>query len=416
MAERRTKREIAMVVAGLAIVVAAVGPLALQWLTNPPDQRMVDLDVYRSGGQAVLRGAPVYDFMTQPPQLLPFTYPPFAVLLAVPLAFVPWTVAQWLWAGLILVALTITVRYAFRALFERFPRWAPVLTGILVALCAYPMPLRDQFRFGQVDVFLVAMCVADCAARRTRWPRGLLVGLATAIKLVPGVFIIYFLVTGRRREAVTAIAGAAIATLGTFLVLPADSADYWFRALFDSERLGSNTATTNQSIRGMLLRAYLPGSATGVLWLVLAGVIAYFGFRAARRAASAGDEIGGIAITGLVAVLVSPVSWIHHLAWLVVVLGALVGAARAQKALALAAGVWLFYVLTIPWWGITMLAYHIGPRPIGRIVQDAYGLGALGLLLVFHRRRPVAQISERESERDRVDASRDGSRVGTLGP
>ncbi|MEV5705800.1 glycosyltransferase 87 family protein [Actinoallomurus sp. NPDC052274] len=416
MAERRTKREIAMVVAGLAIVVAAVGPLALQWLTNAPDQRMVDLDVYRSGGQAVLRGAPVYDFMTQPPQLLPFTYPPFAVLIAVPLAFVPWSVAQWLWAALILLALTITVRYAFRPLLARFPGWAPVLTGIIVALCAYPMPLRDQFRFGQVDVFLMAMCVADCAAPRTRWPRGLLVGLATAIKLVPGVFIVYFLVTGRRREAVTAVVGAAVVSLGTFLILPADSADYWFRALFDSERLGSNTATTNQSIRGMLLRAYLPDSVASALWLLCAAVIAYVGFRAARRTALRGDEIGGIAITGLVGVLVSPVSWIHHFAWLVVVLGALVGTGRDWRALALAAGAWLFYVLTIPWWGIDLLAYHTGPRPIGRIVQDAYGLGALGLLFVFHRRRSVGKIPERESESDRVDASRDEPRVGTLGP
>ncbi|MFL6053163.1 MAG: glycosyltransferase 87 family protein [Actinoallomurus sp.] len=416
MAERRAKREIAMVVAGLVIVVAAVGPLALQWLTNPPDQRMVDLDVYRSGGQAVLRGAPVYDFMTQPPQLLPFTYPPFAVLLAVPLAFVPWTVAQWVWVGLILLALTVTVRYAFRALLDRFGTWAPVLTGILVALCAYPMPLRDQFRFGQVDIFLVAMCVADCAAPRPRWPRGLLVGLATAIKLVPGVFIIYFLLTGRRREAGTAVAGAAIATLGTFLVLPADSADYWFGALFDSERLGSNTATTNQSIRGMLLRAYLPNSLAAVLWLGCAAVIAYFGFRAARRSALEGDEIGGIAITGLVAVLVSPVSWIHHLAWLVVVLGALAGAGRSGRALALAAGVWVYYVLTIPWWGTNMLAHHVGPRVLGRIVQDAYGLAALGLLLVFCRRRPAGTAAARRPQRDRVDTSREGSRVSTLGP
>jgi alpha-1,2-mannosyltransferase len=415
MAERRTMRGFAAVVAGLAIVVAAVGPLVLHWLTNAPDQRMVDLDVYRSGGQAVLRGAPVYDFMTQPPQLLPFTYPPFAGLVAVPLAVLPWAAAQWLWAGLLLFALTVTVRYAFRPLLDRAGPWSPVLAGVLVALCAYPMPLRDQFRFGQVDILLVALCGADCAARRPRWPRGLLVGLATAIKLVPGVFIIYFLVTGRRREAVTAVAGAAVATLGTFLILPADSADYWFRALFDSERLGSNTATTNQSIRGMLLRIYLPGSITAVLWLLCAGLVAYAGFRAARHRALRGDEIAGVAITGLVSVLVSPVSWIHHLAWLVVVLGALAGTGRDRRALALAAGAWLFYVLTVPWWGITMLAHHIGPRPIGRIVQDAYGLGAVVLLLVFNRRPSRGSPPAMESQGDRADTSRDGSRVGTLG-
>ena len=46
----------------------------------------------------------------------------------------------------------------------------------------------------------------DCAVREPRWPRGALIGLATAIKLVPGVFIVYLLITGRRRAAGVAAA------------------------------------------------------------------------------------------------------------------------------------------------------------------------------------------------------------------
>jgi len=411
MGGRRTIREVLIVVAAVVIAVVAVGPLVLHWLTNQPDQRLVDLDVYRSGGQAVLRGAPVYDFMTQPPQLLPFTYPTFAVLLAVPLALIPWAAAQWLWTALIFVALTLVVRHSFARLLGRIRPWAPILVGVLVAMCAYAMPLRDQVRFGQVDILLVALCVADIAPARTRWPRGLLVGLATAIKLVPGVFIVYFWVTGRRREAITSAVAAAAATLVTFLILPADSADYWFRALFDSDRLGSNTSTTNQSIRGMLLRLYWPDAVTSLLWLVCAAIVAFFGFRIARRAWQDGDEIRGIAVTGLIAVLVSPVSWIHHLAWLVVVFGAIVGDGRDRRRIALAAGVWLFYLLQVPWWGITMLAHHTAPRFLGRIVQDAYGLGALGLLVLLRsRRRPETP------ESDGVDTSRNEAPVGTLGP
>jgi alpha-1,2-mannosyltransferase len=410
MGGRRTIREIAIFAAAIVITAAAIAPLVLHWLTNQPDQRLVDLDVYRSGGQAVLRGAPVYDFVTQPPQLLPFTYPTFAVLLALPLALIPWAAAQWLWTALIFVAMTLVVRYAFDRLLGRIRPWAPILTGVLVALCAYAMPLRDQVRFGQVDILLVAMCVADIVPARTRWPRGVLVGLATAIKLVPGVFVVYFLITGRRREAITSAVAAAVATLLTFLILPADSADYWFGALFDSERLGSNTSTTNQSLRGMLLRLYWPDAVTSLLWLVCAGLVAYFGFRIARRAWLDGDEIRGIAITGLIAVLVSPVAWIHHLAWLVVVFGALAGDGRNWRRVALAAGVWLFYVLEVPWWGITILAHHDGPRFVGRIVQDAYGLGALGLLVLL-RPRPHAPTAQS----DGVDTSRNEPRVGTLG-
>ncbi|WP_329249224.1 glycosyltransferase 87 family protein [Actinoallomurus sp. NBC_01490] len=410
MGGRRTIRGVVIVATAIAITAVAVAPLVLHWLTNQPDQRLVDLDVYRSGGQAVLRGGPVYDFLTQPPQLLPFTYPTFAVLLAVPLALVPWTAAQWLWTALIFVAMALVVRYSFARLLGRIRPWAPIAVGVLVALCAYAMPLRDQVRFGQVDIMLVAMCVADVAPGRTRWPRGVLVGLATAIKLVPGVFVIYFLVTGRRREAINAAVAAVAATLLTFLVLPGDSVDYWFRALFDSDRLGSNNGTTNQSIRGMLLRLYWPDAVTSLIWLVCVAIVAYFGFRAARAAWRDGDEIRGIAITGLIAVLVSPVSWIHHLAWLVVVLGAIVGDGRDLRRVVLGAGVWLFYVLEVPWWGITMLAHHIGPRFLGRIVQDAYGLGALLLLVGLWRVRRHAI----NSQSDGTDTSRNEPRVGTL--
>lgn len=402
MGGRRTLRDLTAVAAGLLIAVAALAPLAVHYLTNQPDQRFVDLDVYRSGGQAVLHGLPVYGFRTQPPQLLPFTYPPFAALLAVPLAFVSWPVAQWLWVVVIFVALAVAVRYAFADVLSRYSRWAPVLLGVLVAVCAYPTPLRDQVRFGQVDVILVAMCLADCAAPRPRWPRGLLVGLATAIKLVPGVFIVYFWITGRRREAVTAAASAAAVSLGTFLLLPGDSADYWFGALFDANRVGAAAATTNQSIHGMLLRLHLPGPVSVPLWLALAAAAGYLGMRAARRLSLAGHEIGGVAATGLVGVLVSPVSWIHHLAWLVVVLGALAGR-RAVAA-------WAFFVPPLPLLGSGMLTHHVGPQVAGGLLRDAFGLGAVALLAVLARQR-LPMISQRFG----TDTSRDGVRVDKVG-
>ncbi|HEY2277961.1 MAG TPA: hypothetical protein VGI00_06375, partial [Streptosporangiaceae bacterium] len=56
-----------------AAALAAIVPIVHGYLTNPPDQRLVDLDVYRTGGLAVLHGQPLYSVLTQPPQLLPFT-------------------------------------------------------------------------------------------------------------------------------------------------------------------------------------------------------------------------------------------------------------------------------------------------------------------------------------------------------
>ncbi len=463
-----------------AVALALVGRLVVGYLTNQADQRLVDLDVYRTGGVSLLHGQPIYHMLTQAPQLLPFTYPPIAAVFAVPLAMMSWPAAQVVWVAFIYVPLAVTIWYAFRPLLGITPggrppgtpravtpggrppgtpravtpggrptgaprtvtpggrppgrtgtpgdrppgagaplavtpggrptgipravtpggrptgtpgicagRYAPVAYAGLFTVCAYLFPLRDQMRFGQVDVLLVALCVADCAAVNPRWPRGALVGLATAVKLTPGVFIIYLWISGRRRAAATAAAVAVAWTLGAFMLLPRDSLYYWTNAIFDSNRLGSNTGTSNQSLRGVLLRLFLPSAAPSALWLAALIVVGVAGFAVARRVARTGGEMAGVAVTGLLAVLLSPVAWIHHLAWVVVVIGAVVGDGRDRRRLAAAAAIAVFYTVTLPWWGLSLLKVTWLPKLAGRIVQSSFGLGAIALIPVVawaHRR------------------------------
>jgi alpha-1,2-mannosyltransferase len=386
----------------------------------------VDLDVYRSAGAALLHGEPLYGFVTEPPQLLPFTYPPFAALLAAPLAWMPWPAAQIVMVVLIYAALALAVGYCFRPLLARAGAWSPLVLGVLVALMICPMPLRDQVRFGQVDLFLVALCVVDCATPRPRWPRGLLVGLAMAVKLVPGVFLVYLLITRRREAAVNALFTAAGATLLAFALLPRDSVDFWFGALLEGDRVGSNYVTSNQALRGFLLRMYWPDMVTAWVWLASAALLAWVGFRYARGLSLLGAsgrlspadswsaEQAGIAVTGLVAVIIGPVSWIHHLAWIVPVIGALAGDGRNARRCLAATGVWVFYALTIPWWGT---AHIQGTKPVweqavGRIMQSSYGLGAIVLLFILGS----WLVSEmwRETPQDRRDDAHTGAPMGTL--
>lgn len=373
----------AWVIVALAVA-AAVAPLVHAWLTNPDDQRLVDLDVYRTGGQMLLEGRPVYDYVTPAPQLLPFTYPPIAAMMAVALAGMSWATAQWVWTVGVYVALAVTVGFSFRQVLEgpRLRKYAPWVFGLIMVACAYLMPIRDQVRFGQVDILLVALCVADCVARRPWWPRGFLIGLATAVKLTPGVFLIYLLITRQWRTFFMASFAAAVLTLLPFAVIPQDAADFWFSALLDPERLGANAATTNQSIRGMLIRLYWPDLLTSVIWVVVVAAVGWYGFRGAREAYRTGDSLTAVALVGLMAVLLSPVAWIHHLAWVVVVLAAIVGDGRDPVRLRVAAGVWLYYVVPVPWWGVSLKAADIPgvSLVLGKIVQNGFGLGALALV------------------------------------
>jgi alpha-1,2-mannosyltransferase len=368
---------------------AAVAPLVRGYLTGPPDQRLVDLDVYRTSGLSLLRGQPLYAILTQPPQLLAFTYPPAAALFAVPLALLPWPAAQLVWVPFVYVPLAVVIWYAFAPLLDRAGRLRIALFAVLFAACAYLFPLRDEMRFGQVDMALLALAVADCAASRPRWPRGALVGLATAIKLVPGVFVVYLWLSGRRRAAVTAAIVAAAGTLGAWLLLPYDSMTYWTSAIFDSGRLGSNSGTSDQSLRGLLLRLFLPGSLPWPIWAGAAAALTVVGFALVRRLARQPAAPGGqasmeaIAVTALVGVLASPVSWIHHYVVVVVALGAILADARTRRRVVLAAGTAVYFALSIPWWGHSLLGQRDVPILAARVVQDAFGLAALALIAIM---------------------------------
>jgi alpha-1,2-mannosyltransferase len=380
------------VLLGIAIAVAAAFPTVWEQLHSRPELRLVDLDVYRAAGESVLLGRPVYEHLTPSPQLLPFTYPPLAAALAVPLALLPWLVVQWIWTIVQLLLLAAVTAIAFRPAVRRFGAVAPVALGVFAAAMLWLLPIRDGIRFGQVDVLLVALCLADCALRRTKWPRGALIGIATAVKLTPAVFIPYLWFTGRRREAGVAVATSVGLTILVALLLPADSRDYWAGALFNSDRLGSNTGTSNQSLRGMILRASLPHALEVVLLLIALTVVGVVGYRRARALSAAGDEVAAVAIVGLLAVLLSPVAWIHHLAWAVLVVGVLVGDLRDRKRLILGVVVGVIYALPLPWWGARLLRAH-NVDVLGALLQNAYGLTAVVLVALLSA-RPLARTAQ----------------------
>lgn len=362
----------------VVVLVAAVGPMLWSRLYTHAEFRLVDLDVYRSAGESLLQGRPLYEYLTPVPQLLPFTYPPFSAVVAIPLAVLGMQLANWLWTLGTLAVLGWLVMVSFRPLVRRFsPTYRPFVVVAMLIAMAYTLPVRDCFHFGQVGIFLAALCLLDCALPKTRWPRGMMIGFASAIKLVPGVFIVYLWLTGRRRAAAVAACWFVGLSAASAIAMPQASLTYWTRTIFDSSRLGNNAGTSNQSIRGVFLRA-LPGSGGTALWIVCSIAVLILGFRWARSASLRGLEVRGVAIVGLVSVLVSPVSWIHHLAgWVPLAIGVIIGDGRNWRRVALAMIGTVFFILKLPWWGITIVARYEDWQVPGRLIEDSFAFGAL---------------------------------------
>jgi alpha-1,2-mannosyltransferase len=304
----------AAAVAGLAVAIAFyIGHQPVR----PPWHHTFDLRVYRGAVRWWLDGRPLYDFL-RPHTQKGFTYPPFAVLCLLPLALGTETTATVLLTSVTGVLVGITTWQLVAPVAARHGWSRGIAVGIAVPLACAMEPIRETLGWGQVDVLLAALVLADVAAlRRGRRWAGAGIGLATALKVTPGLVVLHLALSRRWRAATVAAGVALAATLLGYAVDPAASVRYWTRTLWQTGRVGHPVDTNDQSLLGLLSRLAAPRSAAPAVWAVLAGAVLAGGLWRAARLARGGDELGGVTVTGLVACLISPVSWTHHLYWVV---------------------------------------------------------------------------------------------------
>jgi alpha-1,2-mannosyltransferase len=364
-----------------ALVLVGGGVLGAMWMLHPYVRKwdLEDLAVYRAAGRAVVHGHSVFgsyvhDQLRLP---LPFIYPPFAALLAAPFSWLTEKTANLAWTGVTIVVLGAVVSVCFAPLIRRFGRAGPFAFVLILGAVAALSPVEDHLRFGQVGIPLMACCIFDCMVEHPRWPRGALVGLASAVKLVPAVFIPYLWFSGRRRAAAVATATFGALTLIGFVVTPGDSWDFFHSKIFEPT---SPSFFTNQSLEGILQRAI--AGPWRVLWLAAVVIVFVYGLRAAVTASRAGDELRAVAIIGLVSVLVSPISWIHHLVWVVPALAVIIGAGRNRAQVALAFLVAALFVARLPYFGHDELKTGL----VAAFLKDSYGLCCVALLVYLARR------------------------------
>jgi alpha-1,2-mannosyltransferase len=317
----RPLRTAAFLALGLAVLIHAV----VVWELNG----YFDIRVYHGAINSWVNGGDLYAY-TESGTRYGYTYPPFAGLTMLPMSLVSF----WAAAVVSLVSTVAASAMVFHWLVSPIARrrgWDRRLTLAAVGLLAVAFePLSDTLGMGQVNMLLVGLVAADLVLLTGRGRRagGVLIGLATAIKLTPAVFIVYLLVTRRWRAAAVAGATAAGTTLLAAVVAPRASWEFWTDALWHTERVGDTWVVNNQSLGGLVARLN-PAHPSTLLWLALALIAAAVWAYRVRAAVAAGDEMTGFALTGAAACLLSPITWVHHLVWLLPGILVLVGHAYA---------------------------------------------------------------------------------------
>jgi len=315
-----------LLIAGAVAFLATAACYLVFILTHPMDRWLapVDLYVYRLGGDVVAQlapgyrpglAAPLYDW---PGYGLKFTYTPFAAIAFTVLALPAWGVVQAVSVVLNFLAFLVTIWITLGALGYRagLARVGGML--LLAAVLFWTEPVQRTLYLGQVELLLMALVMWDMCQPDRRWWKGVGVGVAAGIKLVPLIFIPYLLLTRRYRQAGVA-AGTFFGTVLVGLVVrPADSRAWWLHGLFaNGSRTGFVGWEGNQSLQGLITRLAGSIAAAEPIWFAVVAVTLVAGLLSATALSRAGYPAAGIVTCALTALLVSPISWDHHWVWIV---------------------------------------------------------------------------------------------------
>jgi alpha-1,2-mannosyltransferase len=385
------------------IVVPFVKPHGTLWPWAPST---VDLDVYQYTGHIVLSGgsilidrAPIDAIGDQ----LAFIYPPFAALLCVPLVVVPHVLLQ--------ILMTAANALAVLAVLHRMGLKGWVLSLMGTGCVLLVEPIRETIGFGQINTLLMTLVVLDLVPGprvlpgKPVLPKGVLTGLAAAIKVTPGLFAIQLLFARKWRAAWGVILTAGVATVGTALFRWDESIGF-FRLLLEGDtRTGSTWFLFNQSVLAGMLRLNGDNPTSYQLGIALSAVVALAGAFAAALWLRRGQPLLAVALCGTATLMASPLSWTHHFVWVVPLGGALIlgkDLPRALRVVGLAYSVWVataFYKFLS---GGTRfeLTYNLPELIISDLTPM---LGILLIVVALVQARRVRTVAE-QPEPERVSA------------
>jgi hypothetical protein len=248
-------------------------------------------------------------------------HPPTSVLVAMPFCWLSYPDAFEAWNLVSLLCLGASLWIVVRQLGLNVTCWGLLAGWALLLFCN---PLNQQIGQGNWNLLLMLLITGAWALDRSEKPgwAGVLIGLATAIKLFPGFLLLYYAARGRWRVVITGTAALLAATLLTLSVFGMDAyvmyyrdampkvavfRGWWinasFAGLFNKLFDGSSGHTTP-----LVYSPTLALAATGICISIVCGIL----FVAARRAQTLreNDLTFGLAVETLL--LVAPLTWDHY--------------------------------------------------------------------------------------------------------
>jgi alpha-1,2-mannosyltransferase len=314
----------------------------------------VDIDVYRMGGQHVLL-PDLYSVKLGNSGLF-FTYTPFAALVFAlfGLRLGIWSL-QCVWAVTNIVALAGLVYLSIRIVVPRLQPMQVVRWALLLLIPALALnPVFTTVGLGQINLVLCLLITWDLATDRRigsrTLPLGIATGLAAAIKLTPLIFVPYLIITRRARGALYAVITFVACEAIAFLITPGDSWTYWTKDILDSKRAGALLYTSDQNLSSVLQRLH-HGPVSALVLVPVLVVIGVSGLAFSAWAHRRSSAVLGLLMCATTGLIISPITWVHHMVWVVpVIIWLAAGADRPRRGPLLAGLTAVLFMAAPIWW------------------------------------------------------------------
>ena len=259
-----------------------------------------------------------------------YRYLPFFILVFAPLSLLPYTFAAYVWHLLDTLAIVVAVVSIASIYRTEFPGRAKVWSVAFFTVAPYFAMALD---YGNVQLIVTAMMFAglSLALKRRDVPAAALLAIATAVKIVPAVTLVYFAITRRFR-----LLGLVIVIIAALNLLPSvyfgiagntELVARWYDHVIRGQEFHETNGPINLSVKGQLRRTFTevdytrrvdgdyrypavniatwPVSTIDRIWLALSACSALAGLgliwwsSSSRRAGALRDVDQGVALEAL---------------------------------------------------------------------------------------------------------------------
>lgn len=314
----------------LSVLGIAAGLIANKILIERYNWR-IDAAVYREGALALVNGESLY---AQPFDMgdisLPFIYPPIGAILFAPWGYFDFITVE-LAGNLVVIGSSLLLLLCLYLVTNAVLSGRDKPLAFTIAAISWPIALFAEPVFlnadlGQINILIMALVVMDLLPIKRRIPRGVLIGLAAAIKITPLAMLLYFLVKKDFRGIINAVISLlAFTAIGAVLAWE-NTKEFFSSTLLNLSAEGDSgvdtTFQSNSSIQAMLYRWWTSkadaeaSSLPTILWIVLSliavAAVAYL----MHQLFSRGLHVEAVMVNAMLMLLISPISWSHHWVWL----------------------------------------------------------------------------------------------------